>query len=69
MRTRGFWLVALGLPLLLIGGSVSLGQAGEAEQKTQAPAVEKKTEEAPKESTQTAPASPAPAAPKASAEA
>jgi ATP-dependent 26S proteasome regulatory subunit len=60
MRTRLFWMVALGLPLLLIGGSPSLGRAGEAEQKAQAPAkAEKaeKTEEATKETTETTKAS------------
>jgi hypothetical protein len=69
MGTRGFCLVALGLPLLVIAGSASMGQAGEAEQKTQQPpAVEQKAGEAPKESAQAAPAPPAPAAPKPSAE-
>ena len=56
MRTRLFWMVALGLPLLLIGGSPSLGVAGEAEQKAQAPAKSEKaekTEEATKETTET----------------
>lgn len=60
MRTRLFWMVALGLPLLLIGGSPSLGLAGEAEQKAQAPAkAEKaeKTEEATKQTTEATKAS------------
>jgi len=60
MRTRLFWMAALGLPLLLIGGSPSLGLAGEAEQKAQTPAkAEKaeKTEEATKETTETTKAS------------
>jgi hypothetical protein len=60
MRTRLLWMVALGLPLLLIGGSPSLGLAGEAGQQAQTPAkAEKaeKTEEAKKETTETTKAS------------
>ena len=54
MRTRLFWMVALGLPLLLIGGSPSLGQACEAEQKAQAPAKAEQAAEPAKEAPEAA---------------
>ena len=44
MKTNLFWLVALGLPLLLLGGAPSRGRAAEAEQKAQPPAKAEKAE-------------------------
>lgn len=44
MKTNLFWLVALGLPLLLLGGAPSRGWAAEAESKAQPPAKAEKAE-------------------------